>query len=471
MIISAMLKKSGFPSEVVNADMKSLRTKLNENIPSILAFSTPTAFSQTYLELNRKIQKEYQVFSIFGGPHPTFFPEMIHEEGVEAICIGEGEFAMLELVEHIYEKKSPDNIQNLWVKRNGEINRNPLRPLIQDLDRLPLPDHEVFRTATPHSIWNAMVLTGRGCPYNCTYCYNHVYRNIYKNKGKIIRRRSVDNVMEELRSIKKRSCYKFIRFLDDLFTLSPEWVEEFSFKYKKDIGLPFSCLVRANHITPEIARNLKEAGCWRVQMGVESGDERVRNTILKRKMTEEEILNAAEIIKEAGIKLVTGNILGIPGGSLESDFKTLELNLKIKPHFATAGLLQPYPKTEIQRYAQELGMLNAKSASLREFTVGRATILKYKDKKDKQRVENLQRFFSLTVEFPWLLFWVKKLIELPSNRMYDFILARWMNFCHYFKVIPPRIGLRSIWKRHELYHKAHQGIRAVRRLFKKNRLN
>ena len=176
---------------------------------------------------------------------------MIEETSVDAVCIGEGENAMLELVENLTAGESITEIENLWVKKDGQITRNPIRPLIQDLDQVPLPDHELFRRVIPDRIWYACVLTGRGCPYHCTYCFNHAYRELYKGKGKYIRRRSVDNVLEELRELKKHKCYRFVKFADDIFTLQHDWLEEFCPRYQEEIGLPFSCLTRANHVNPK----------------------------------------------------------------------------------------------------------------------------------------------------------------------------------------------------------------------------
>jgi len=459
MLISSLLKSHGFDSQVVEADYKRVKSIFTEKSSTIVAFSTPTVYKDTYLTLNRRLKKEFQFFSAFGGPHPTYFPEMIEEEGVDGICIGEGEYPMLDLVRKMTSGESINDVNNWWIKKENKIYKNPIRPLIQDLDCLPLPDHEIFRRAVPYNTWQALVLTSRGCPYSCTYCYNHVYKKIYKGKGNIIRRRSVNNVLMELRAIKKHSCYKFIRFLDDLFILSPEWIKEFSEKYKKEIGLPFSCLVRANLVTFEIIRDLKNAGCWRIVIGLESGDDFVRNKIFKRDMSEKEILDAAKMIKDAGIKLVTANILGSPGGSLEADLKTLDLNKKIKPDYAGVSLLQPYPKTDIFTYAKKIGMLYSDNPNLSETTVSRISTLKYKNKREKDRIENLQKLFFLTVEFPWLFPLVKKMIKLPVKRIYHFIFSRWVNYCQYFRVIPPRIGWRNIWKRSKLYSQISQKYR------------
>lgn len=460
-IISPLLKQHGFGSEAIGADIKLIRERLKRGDIDVVAYSTPTIYADTYLELNRRLKKEFRFLSVFGGPHPTFFPDMINEDGVDVICVGEGEYAMLELMQSLGQDLS--RIENLWVKENGTIHKNPLRPLLQDLDALPLPDHEIFRTAIPRSIWQALVITSRGCPYSCTYCFNHVYRELYRGKGKIIRRRSVDHVLEELELIKSRGCYRFIRFLDDLFTLDPEWVEEFAAKYQKRIGLPFSCLVRANHITPEIARQLKAAGCWRVQMGVEAGDDFIRNEVFKRNMSEEEILRASRIIQEAGLKLVTGNILGAPGATLEKDLKTLYLNMKIKPAFAGLSLLQPYPGTEVHKYAMAVGMLDSSGPELKESTFRKVSSLKYADQKEKNAIENLEKLFFLPVEWPWTLSLVRRLIRLPAKRFYHFIFSRWVNYCQYFRVIPPRIGRRNFFKRAKVFTTAAEGWDALAR--------
>jgi len=445
--ISALLKKKDFVSQVIEADFKKIKSRLRKDTLTILAFSTPTVYAQTYLELSRRLKREGSVFSIFGGPHPTYFPDLIEAEGVDSLCRGEGEYPMVECVEALRDGHPITGIPNLWIKEKGTIFRNPLRPLIEDLDTLPLPDHEIFRRAIPNNVWQAVVMTSRGCPYQCTYCFNHAYRELYRGKGRMVRRRSVGHVIQELKSVKAHKNYEFVRFVDDLFTLNPEWVEEFSEKYRTEIGLPFSCFVRANHITPQIARQLKTAGCWRVQMGLEAGDEFVRNEVFKRNMSEGDIVRAARIIQGAGLKLVTGNILGSPGVTLEQDLKTLALNMKIKPHFAGVSLLQPYPGTEIFNYARQLGMLDPAGGTLRETTVSRTSTLTFKNRREKDRIENLQKLFFLPIEIPWSFPLVKAMIKLPANRFFHYVFSRWVNYGQYFRVVPPRIGGKYFWKR------------------------
>ncbi len=452
-MISALLERHGVRSEVVEADYNAVRDKIRRDAPLLLAFSTPTVYAKSYLDICRRLKKEFRFFSVFGGPHPTFFPEMIEEDGPDIICRGEGEMAMLELVQRILAGRPFHDIENLWIKQDGHIQRNPLRPLQENLDALPLPDHQIFRRALPHGIWQALVITGRGCPYQCTYCFNHVYRELYRGKGPLIRRRSVSHVLEELKEIKRLGGYRFIRFADDIFTLSPEWVEEFTVRYGREIRVPFSCLVRADHVTPKLASQLRSAGCYRIQMGIEAGDEVVRNQVFRRQMSEEDIIRAGRILKEAGLKLATGNIMGAPGSSLEKDFKTLRLNMLVKPAFAGVTFLQPYRGTRIHEYARELGMLDGPRPDLNKDTVGRISSLRFINASDKKAVENLQKLFFLPVQWPSTLPLVRRMVHWPFQRFYHFLFSVWVNYCLSFRLLPPGLGWRIFLKKAKAYHR------------------
>lgn len=450
MGICSLLKQEGFSVELANAEYRTIASRLDPQTPTILAYSTPTCHFRFLMDLNRRLKKEFPaVFSVFGGSHPTFFPEMIEEEGVDGVCIGEGEYAMLELAREAAAGRPLTGIRNWWIKADARIHRNPLRPLVQNLDELPLPDHELFRQAMKGKITQAIVLTGRGCPFRCSYCFNHVYRDLYPTEGhRLLRRRSVDHVMGELREI-KRHGYQFIRFMDDVFILSREWVREFADKYQAEIGLPFTCLVRANYVTREIIADLKRAGCHRVMMGIECGNERVRNEILKRSMSDETIVRAAETIKAEGLKLVTANILAIPGGSLEADLDTLRLNIRCQPDYASVALLAPFPRTQIHEFARAQGYLDQETdAGLSaSFGFGLRSFLNFPDPAAKRQMENLQKFFYVTTRHPWLLPLVRRLIRLPSNRIFDLIYVAAANYGMHLRAVPPRAGIKMFWRR------------------------
>jgi anaerobic magnesium-protoporphyrin IX monomethyl ester cyclase len=447
MTIASLLESYGHHSEVVDADYRAVADKLQKGDFKIVAFSTMSLYCQSYLRLNRKLKETFPIFSVFGGPHPTYFPEMVHQEGVDGVCIGEGEFAMLDLVENLSAGKPITDIPNWWVKKDGRIHKNAVRPLIEDLDELPFPNHEIFRSVDPKGTWRTVVMTSRGCPYSCTYCFNNAYKKLYAGCGKILRRRSVDDVIHEMETIKRHSCYKYIHIIDDLFTLSSRWLKEFADAYGKRIRLPFSCFARVEHITPEVVNDLKRAGCGRIIVGVETGDERIRREIFKRNMSDEEIISAARMIKKMGIKLMTTNILGIPGASLDSDIKTFELNARLKPDYAGVNLLQPYPGTEIYEYARRMGLLSSEVGEGERKEVMISSVIKFPSEMERRKAENFEKFFSLVVVFPAILPLVKRLIRWPQNRIFNTLHSLWTNYCVYFRIIPFRIGILAIWEK------------------------
>ena len=447
MTIAGLLDQYGHHSEVVDADDEAVAERLQKGDFKIVAFSTMSLYCQSYLRLNAKLKERFPVVSVFGGPHPTYFPEMIHQDGVDGVCIGEGETAMLDLVQGLASGEMRTNIPNWWIKKDGQVFKNAVRPLIADLDQLPLANHEIFRTADPWGVWRASVMTSRGCPYSCTYCCNNAYKKVYAGLGKIVRRRSVDSVIRELKAIREHPCYKYVQIVDDLFTLSSKWLKEFAGKYREKIGLPFSCYGRVGHITPEIIDDLKTAGCDRIIIGVETGDEGIRRKVFERDMTDDEIVAASQMIKKSGIKLMTTNILGIPGASLDADLKTLRLNIRLKPDYAGVNLLQPYPGTEMYEYARSLDLLAGEVGEGERKEVMISSVIKFPSEMERRKAENLEKFFSIVVAFPVLLPLVKRLIRRPQNRIYNLIHSIWTNYSIYFRIIPFRIGIFSIWKK------------------------
>lgn len=286
--------------------------------PDILGYSVTTGSQGYYLDLNRRIRARVDALSVFGGPHPTYFPEMIDAEGVDAICLGEGEEAIVDLAGALAAGQPITGIANWWVKdAEGVIHRNDIRPPTPDLDTLPSPDHQLVFDKDPFTRGSGLkhFITGRGCPYNCAYCYNQAYQELYRGKGNVVRRRSVGKVLEELHWLRERYPLQFVVFLDDTFIWPRDWLEDFCARYPQEIGLPFFCNVRPNLVNEEVVRLLKEAGCVSVGFGLESGDDEMRNRVLGRRLTREQILKAAHLLRLAGIPFITTNMLGLPTGT------------------------------------------------------------------------------------------------------------------------------------------------------------
>ncbi len=420
MTMSAVLRAQGFQVEAIEADANAIQRRIADARSTVLAYSTMTVNAREYVELNARVKEcNPAVLSVFGGAHPTYFPEMIHSDGVDAVCIGEGEHAMLDLVQARASGQPMTGIANWWIKVDGRVEKNPVRPLIGDLDALPPPDRSIFRRASAHPPLHAIVMTGRGCPYGCTYCYNHVFKELYRGKGKPVRRRSVDHVLAELAELKTEG-YRFIRFMDDLFILDRQWVLDFAERYRRQIGLPFSCLVRANLVTEEIVAALAAAGCHRMMMGIESGSERIRQDILNRNMSDREILDAARTIRAAGVRLVTANILGIPTATIEEDWRTVELNHKARPSYASASVLQAFPGTKIHAMAEELQLLRSDHMD-RLGGLGSPSALRRTDPNQDRQITNLAHLFPLVVWLPSLTPLARIAVRAPSNAVFRLV--------------------------------------------------
>lgn len=376
--LSAYLKKWGHTVELVyhpgsaeverrlkSADLLHRIFKTEERMlrfaekfePDIIAFSSPTNLFPWVKKMAGVFKKALGVPVIIGGPHPTSVPEYVmNNSPFDMLCVGEGEEAFLELLNSMEKGERRRDIKNIWFKEDGEIIKNPVRPLIKDLDSLPFPDKEIFEKYGAVN-GRLYIMTARGCPFFCSYCYTSMLKGVY-NGSPLYRRRSVGNVIEEIEFHFKRRNYKEIYFYDDIFTLDKGWLEEFAKVYPAEIGVPFKALVHPQVMDRDRALLLKKAGCYYVDMGIESGSERVRRKILNRQVSDESIVRAVELLREAGIKVCTLNIFGIPDETEDEMWKTVEMNLRLKPDGAITSIMYPFPKTGIYYYSRERGYLS-----------------------------------------------------------------------------------------------------------------
>lgn len=419
--LSAALKKAGHQTYLICSAKENAFEKLKEIKPDIVAYSVTTGKHQEMILLNKKIKENFQVYSVFGGPHPTFYPEIIKEEGIDAVCVGEGEEAFVEFVNKLEKGKSVDKVKNFWIKKNGKIIKNPLRNLNENLDNLQFPDRELIYRKDPffRELKIKRFMTSRGCPFQCTYCFNRHYNQLYKNKGRILRRRSVYNVIQEIKEVKEKYPLGTVKFIDDTFNLDKEWLKEFCEKYKREINLPFICNIRADLLTADMAFQLKQANCIIVYMGIETGNEKIRKEILERNMSNEQILNACRILRKEKIKIVSQNMLGLPGETLENLFESILFNSKCKVDFPGFSIFQPYPKTVIADYAMTHGFFdNNFENSNPDFF--HETVLKM-NPEEKKKLINLSNLSTLLALFPVLYFPIRVLIKFPKNKFYNFI--------------------------------------------------
>jgi radical SAM superfamily enzyme YgiQ (UPF0313 family) len=447
MHLSSALKAAGHQVELAVASHHDPVAVAREFRPDVAAYSVITGSQRYYLEVNHRLKAEIPgVFSVFGGPHPTFFPEMVEDGGVDGICRGEGEEAMVDLVDAL-AGGGPDavwGVENWSFQRNGDAIHNPVRRYVEDLDSLPFPDRALVYERDPVAARGKIkhFLTGRGCPYNCTYCFNHALSEIYRGKGKRFRQQSVDYVVEDIRWVRERYPLEFVVFVDDTFVLSNEWLAEFAEKYPREIGLPFFCNTRANLVTEEQVRLLKEAGCHSVSMGIEAGNDRLRNGLLKRRMSKEQILEASHLIHKGGLHLTTTNMIGLPTSTLEDDYETLALNIQARPAYAHVFIFQPYPRTELGEFTREHGWMVGTFDDIGEVAWDHS-VLEFNDA-HRRGLSVLQRFFAIGVEWPRMVPVIKRLMKLPDNPLFFLVNKLWKGWAIKNRVHPVRLGLREV---------------------------
>lgn len=430
MALAAFLKQAGFKCDFIDlAFQKDYLKEIQGIRPDIIAYSVTTGKHVFYQRINLELKKKIIFFAVFGGPHATFFPEFVQAEGVDAVCRGEGEYPLLELAQALATDTDYRGILNLWVKHNGQIYRNPVRPLIEDLDRLPFVDRQILNKYDHYKkLRRRMVLSGRGCPYHCSYCFNHAFNKLYEGKGIIIRKRSVNNLIKELKDIQVEYLPRRFQFIDDTFILDAQWCLDFSARYQEQVHLPFIAYTRVNLVTEEIIGSLKRAGCITILYAIESGNDYIRNKVLKRDISKKQIIDAVALYKKYRLKTYAQNMVGIPDETLEMALETLSLNLRCKPDYAWCSIFQPYPATDLWAYCQDQGYLTPEAI---EESYYRKSILKIKN---KMEIENLHHLFSITVAFPLLLPLTRRLIRLPFNRFYLFIWHVHRLWCYFFKV-------------------------------------
>jgi len=312
-------------------------------------------------------------------------------------------------------------LPGIWVKDNGRIYENGVSQVTRDLDSLPFPDRSIFDypNLVHEKKGSAYFMASRGCPYHCSYCSNQLLQQTYCSgrPADYVRFRSVENVIAEIKQA--REDYPFVKtchFDDDLFFLRGKWAREFSEKYSTQIGLPFSCNMRPNHLNGKIAGLLKKAGCIEVRMGVESGNEWIRNDILKRNLNDRQILNAFEYCHQLGIKTQSYNIVGVPYETSSAILDTIKMNARIKPDLMLVSIYYPFPKTELNNLCQELGLAVDREGY--DFFSPRLEIGTI----SKRRIQFFQRHFWRLVRLYSLVYRLKLPISKVMGSILDWLL-------------------------------------------------
>jgi len=304
-------------------------------------------------ELAQKAQKNGAI-TILGGPHVTCRPlESISKPQVDYVVIGEGEETAAELYDALRGLKSVSDVPGLYFKVDGKIIQNKLRTFIEDLDKIPFPAYELFPKLALYSHPQPLlgyrrpvgtIMTSRGCPYNCIFCYKGTF-------GRKWRPRSCGNVIKEWHYLIEQLRVKEVAIQDDLFNASiPRALEICRMIQKENLVTPWTLPngIRADLLTDELAKEMKASGCYRVAIGVESGNQKMLDTIDK-KMSLSTIAKAFDILKRHQLQQVAFFVMGCPGDTIETMEDSMKFCLAVNPTYAQFSIATPFPGTRLEQ--------------------------------------------------------------------------------------------------------------------------
>ncbi len=421
--ICGALKTAGHEYDVITGNRFDRIIKhIQAFSPDIIGFPCLTGIHREVLGIASLIKKNLPSTKILlGGIHPTLFPKIINDPSIDFICRGEGEWATCDILDAFNSGSNSFDIPNITWKENDNIHSNEMRPLVDPLDSLPFPDYSIYSKIPPIAgdTYPAVFMT-RGCPFSCTYCHNSNQRKIYKGKGSYVRSFSFERILSEVESVLFHYPKTRAVFLGaDTLGNDLKWLSELLTLYSSRFEIPYNCLIRPEFINKEIVQLLKETNCHMVAFGVESGSERIRKDILKRNYTNDQIIQAANLLKQYSINFRTYNIIGFPTETPAEMISTLKLNLKIKPSFPWCSIYTPYPETKLSDFCISQGYLDE------NFTYDDVPLSFFNDtvlkKVDRNFILNLHSFFQLFVLVPPLYPILKWLFRTPNNKLFRFI--------------------------------------------------
>ena len=348
-------KKYGLVEKEIDV-FKEFEREIELFEPDLIAMSVVDPNYNFGLEFLRKAKKKNKdIMTIVGGPTATYAPkEVIAEDGVDIICVGEGEEAMSELCGKMENKKDIKNIKNLWVKYKGEIFKNDIRPLI-NINEILYPDWDIFdQRHIIRPLGGKMYRMGifsmtRGCVFRCKYCSNLALAQLYAGKGEYYRIKSPELMVKEIAFYKEKYNLNFVFFIDDLFPLhNSETMDEFCTLYKRHIGLPFNISLHPDLIKEDDFAKVVDAGCRNICVGLESGNPEIRKRLLQRNYKNEQIIEVFKLARKYKIRSSSFNMIGLPYETRKDIFDTIELNKKAGPTTGTLTYFHPYRGSELR---------------------------------------------------------------------------------------------------------------------------
>ena len=355
LYISAYLNEKGIDNKIFDTTFSSkneLKKYLIAEIPDYIAVYVNLMTKLNVLDIIRFIKSTDELINskiILGGPEVRYNSTDLLKHGADFVVIGEGEETTLELIKKLEMKNENDfkQINGIGFKdEKGEIIFTPERPLINNIDELPIPNRGGIDISKYQEAWKEhhkldaiSVSTMRGCPYTCRWCSRAVY-------GLTYRRRSPAVVVDELLKIKEKYNPDTIWFVDDVFTISHKWLSGFNEELeKKNLNIKYECITRADRMNEDVIKAMKKTGCFRVWIGAESGSQRIIDT-MDRRVKVDQVRKMIQLTKKYAIEAGTFIMLGYPGETEKDIEETIDHLKRSNPDHFTITVAYPIKGTE-----------------------------------------------------------------------------------------------------------------------------
>lgn len=358
LYISSHLKARGFAVDLFDSTFDSLagfEAYVRRTRPGLVGLYCNLMTKQNVLRMAR-ICKDVGAQVILGGPEPPHYAQEYLDAGADVVVVGEGEETLAELIPHLAQH-GPHRLQPVlgvvFRDEEGAIVKTPPRPQIPDLPAQPWPDREAIDLdayletwKTHHGLSSVSLITARGCPYTCTWCSHSVF-------GETHRRRTPQDVADEVAWIAGRYRPDQLWYADDVFTIHPRWFLQYAGELKKrGLKIPFECISRADRLSPQTIEALAEMGCYRLWIGSESGSQRILDA-MQRKADVEDVQAKTRMLQAAGIEVGMFIMLGYEGEEMADIEATADHLKKSNPDVFLTTVAYPIKGTRYYQAVEE----------------------------------------------------------------------------------------------------------------------
>ena len=362
--IAAVLERENYQVEILDAN--ALRLSESEAAKEIgnvdiIGITAITSFINSATQVAKEIKKEKPSSTVIvGGAHVTVLPEetLRNVPEIDIVVRGEGEETVVELYEALKSSVSLQNVRGITYRDNGMIKSTPMRPPIADMDSLPFPAYHLlplhrYKLHPPYGrkLPFMAMITSRGCPYNCLFCSNTVF-------GQKFRSHSPQRIASEVQYLGEKFKIKEIAFCDDTFTLDKKRIAKLAEEFKeRGLSIPWTCKARVDLVAEELLKEMKEAGCYMIAYGIESGNQTILNN-LRKKITIEQVRKAVKTTHDVGIQSIGYFMLGSPGETPATIRQTIDFANHLPLDFAQFSVTIPFPGTDLYNLYLEQGIKN-----------------------------------------------------------------------------------------------------------------